>query len=125
MVTATTTDAVAEADTEAARSTVADMAVIAVTIVTVAMAETVTITPLVESIATLVTTDIAAVATMTDVEEEVDTLIVMTEATVAPLATHRQQPPPMVIQLLVERLGNHTEVEATTMRGFPVVNIDC
>jgi hypothetical protein len=95
-------------------------------IVTVAMAEIATTdTPLAESIAMLVTTDTAAAAVMTDVEAVVDTPIVMREeVTVAPLARLRLQPP-MVIQLLVERLGNHTEVEATMMRDSPVEIIDC
>jgi hypothetical protein len=94
--------------------------------VTVAMAEIATTDmPLAESIAMLVTTDTAAVAAMTDVEAVVDTPIVMREeVTVAPLARLRLQPP-MVIQLLVVRLGNHMEVEASMMRDFPVENIDC
>jgi hypothetical protein len=94
-------------------------------IVTVATAEIATMDmPLAESIAMLVMTDIAAVVTSV-VEAVVDTPIVMREeVTVAPLARLRQQPP-MVIQLLVERLGNHTEVEATMMRDSPVENIDC
>jgi hypothetical protein len=95
-------------------------------IVTVAMAEiATTVTPLGESIAMPVMTDTAAEVVMTDVEAVVDTPIVMREeVTVAPLARLRLQPP-MVIQLLVERLGNHTEVEATMMRDSPVENIDC
>jgi hypothetical protein len=105
MVTAMMTVVVEEDDTEVVRTTEAT----AETIVTVATAEIVTITPHAESIAMLVTTDTAVVVTTTDVEVVEDTLIVMTEATVAPLAMLRQQPP-MVIQLLVERLGNHTEV---------------
>jgi predicted nuclease of predicted toxin-antitoxin system len=121
MVIAMTTVAVEEDDTEVVRTTEA----MAEMIVTVVTAEIVTITPHAESIATRdVTTGTAAVAMTTDEEVVEDTLIVMTEATVAPLAMLRQQPP-MVILLLVERLGNHTEVEATTMRGSPVVNIDC
>ena len=120
MVIATMTVVVEEDDTEVVRITEAT----AETIVTVVTAETVTITPLAEWIAMLVTTDTAVVVTTTDVEVVEDTLIVMTEATVAPLAMLSQQPP-MVIQLLVERLGNHTEVEATMMRDSPVENIDC
>ena len=72
-------------------------------------------------------TAIAAVAEMTDVEvvEVVeDTLIVMREATVAQLAMARQQPP-MVTQHLVQKLGNHTEVEATMMTDIIVASIDC
>jgi hypothetical protein len=122
MVTATMIVAVEEATEE-------DVMIIADTaemIVTVAMAEIATMdTPPAESIAMLVTTDIAAVVVMTDVAAVVDTPIVMREeATVALLAKLRQQPP-MVIQLLVERLGNHTEVEATMTRDSPVVIIDC
>ena len=120
MVIATMTVVAEEDDTEVVRTTEAT----AETIVTVVTAETVTITPLAEWIAMLVTIDTAVVVTTTDVEVVEDTLIVMTEATVAPLAMLSQQPP-MVIQLLVERLGNHTEVEATTMRESPVVNFDC
>jgi len=92
----------------------------------VAMAEiATTVTLLAESIAMPVMTDTAAEVVMTDVEAVVDTPIVMREeVTVAPLARLRLQPP-MVIQLLVERLGNHTEVEATMMRDSPVENIDC
>jgi hypothetical protein len=95
-------------------------------IVTVAMAETATTdTPPAESIAMLAMTDIAAAVVMTDVEAVVATPIVMREeATVALLARLRQQPP-MVIQHLVERLGNHTEVEASMTRDSPVVIIDC
>ena len=69
-----------------------------------------------------VTIAMAAAETSVVVAAE-DTLIVMTEVTAVPLATHRQQPP-MVIQLLVERLESHMEVEATMMRDTPVVNID-
>ena len=121
MVIATMTVVAEEDDTEVVRTTEAT----AETIVTVVTAETVTITPLAEWIAMLVTTDTAAVVVMTDVAAVVDTPIVMREeVTVAPLARLRLQPP-MVIQLLVERLGNHTEVEATMMRDSPVENIDC
>jgi hypothetical protein len=120
MATATMIVVVAEEATEDVTTT----ADIAEMIVTVAMAEIATSTPLAESIATLATTDTAAVAAMIDVEAVEDIPIAMREANVAPLARLRQQPP-MVIQLLVERLGNHTEVEATMMRESPVVNIDC
>ncbi len=104
--------------------TIADM-VDAETSVSEAMVETVTIMPLAESIATLVRTD-TAVEERTDVEVVEDTADeTMTEATVALLVKLLHQPPPMVIQHLVERHGNHTEVEATMMRDSPVVNIDC
>ncbi len=122
MATATKIVVVAEEATEDVM-TIADTAEM---IVTVAMAEIATTdTLLAESIAMLVMTDTAAVLVMIDVEAAADTLIVMSEeAIVAPLARLRQQPP-MVILLLVERLGNHMEVEATMMRDSPVVNIDC
>lgn len=81
-------------------------------------------TPLVESTDMLATTDTAAVVVMTDVEVVEDTLIVMTEETVAPLARRRLQPP-MVIQPLVEKVGNHTEVDATMMMDQPIAIIDC
>jgi hypothetical protein len=123
MVTATMIVAVEEEATEEDVMIIADTAEM---IVTVAMAEIATMdTPPAESIAMLVTTDTVAVVVMTDVAAVVDTPIVMREeATVALLARLRQQPP-MVIQLLVERLGNHTEVEATMTRDSPVVIIDC
>jgi hypothetical protein len=122
MATATMIVVVEEEATEDG-TTIADTAEM---IVTVAMAETATTdTPPAESIAMLVMTDIAAVVVMTDVEAVVATPIVMREeATVALLARLRQQPP-MVIQHLVERLGNHTEVEASMTRDSPVVIIDC
>ena len=123
MVTATMIVAVEEEATEEDVMIIADTAEM---IVTVAMAEiATTVTLLAESIAMPVMTDTAAEVVMTDVEAVVDTPIVMREeATVALLARLRQQPP-MVIQLLVERLGNHTEVEATMTRDSPVVIIDC
>lgn len=122
MATATMIVVVEEEATEDG-TTIADTAEM---IVTVAMAETATTdTPPAESIAMLAMTDIAAVVVMTDVEAVVATPIVMREeATVALLARLRQQPP-MVIQHLVERLGNHTEVEASMTRDSPVVIIDC
>jgi hypothetical protein len=91
--------------------------------VTVATAEIVTITLHVGSIATLVMTGIAAVEAMTDVEVAADTLTVMTEATVE--LVRRLQPPPMVIQHLVGKVGNHTEVDASMMREHPIAIIDC
>jgi hypothetical protein len=122
MATATMIVVVAEEVMEDVTTTAAT----AEMIVTVAMAEIVTTAmPLEELIAMLVMIDTAAVVVMTDVEAVADTPIVMIEeATVAPLARLRQQPP-MVIQLLVARLGNHMEVEATMMTESPVVNIDC
>ncbi len=69
-------------------------------------------------------TAIAAAVEMIDVEAEEDTLIVTIEATEAPLAMGRQQPP-MVTQHLVQKLGSHTEVEATMMTDIIVVTIDC
>ena len=71
------------------------------------------------------TIDTAEVAT-SDVEAEEDTLIAMIgeiEMVVDHLAMWLQQPP-MVTQLLVERRGSHTEVDATMMRASPVVNFD-
>jgi len=64
---------------------------------------------------------------MTDVEEvEEDILIVMNEQIVAnvaqPVMLHQQL---ATATLLLEKLGNHTEVEATMMRKSPVVIIDC
>jgi hypothetical protein len=123
-VTTAMTIAVVEAEATEDATIIADTAEM---IVTVGMAEiATTVTPLAESIAMPpVMTDTAAEVVMTDVEAVVDTPIVMREeVTVAPLARLRLQPP-MVIQLLVERLGNHTEVEATMMRDSPVENIDC
>jgi hypothetical protein len=122
-VTTAMTIAAVEAEATEDATTIADTAEM---IVTVAMAEiATTVTLLAESIAMPVMTDTAAEVVMTDVEAVVDTPIVMREeVTVAPLARLRLQPP-MVIQLLVERLGNHTEVEAMMMRDSPVENIDC
>jgi hypothetical protein len=71
-------------------------------------------------------TAIAAEVAMTDVEEVEDILIVMTEeivvTVVQPVMLHQQ---PAMATLLLEKLGNHTEVEATMMKDSPVVNIDC
>lgn len=68
-----------------------------------------------------------AEAAMTDVEEAEGTLIAMTGVN-AMVDGHPEmslQQPPMVILLLVERGGNHTEVVDFTMqRTIPVVAID-
>jgi hypothetical protein len=94
-------------------------------IVTVVMAEIATMDMvLVEVTDMLVMIDTAAVVVTTDVEVAVDTLIVMIEVTVALVGTHHQQPP-MVIQHLAEKVGNHMEVEATMMRDHLVASIDC
>jgi len=71
-------------------------------------------------------TGTVAEVVMTDAEEVEDILIVMIEEIVAivaqPVMLHQQ---PAMATLLLEKLGNHTEVEATMMRKSPVVNIDC
>jgi hypothetical protein len=124
MVTATMTAAVVVVD--GAMTTVEDTAEM---IVTVAMAVIATTdTPHEELIVMPARTDTAAVAAMIDVEAVADTLIVTIEvivalASLASLAILLHQPP-MVIQLLVEMLGNHTEVDATMMRDTPLGIID-
>ncbi len=114
--------AVAEVEAMEAATTIEDTAEM---IVTVAMAVTTVMAMRPESTdmedAMIAT---AAVVEMIDVEVVEDTPIVMTEATEAPLAMGRQQPP-MVTQHLVQKLGNHTEVEATMMTDIIVVIIDC
>lgn len=107
-------------------TTTADTEVDAVMTETVAMAETVMTTALVEvSTATLAMTATAAVGMIVaEVDTGVD--VITTEAEIVALPVkHLLQLLPMVIQHLVERLGNHTEVEATMKRDSPVANIDC
>jgi len=87
-------------------------------------AETVTTAMLpVELIVMPVMTAIAAEEVMTDVVAAEATLTAMSVVNVALPAMLRQLPL-MVIQHLVERPGNHTEVEATMMRNSLVVNIE-
>jgi hypothetical protein len=124
MATATMTAAVVVGG--GAMTTVEDTAEMIVTVATAVIATTAT--PHVELIVMPARTDTAAVAAMIDVEAVADTLIVTIEviaalASLVSLAILLHQPP-MVIQLLVEMLGNHTEVDATMMRDTPLGIID-
>lgn len=121
---------VVEAEVMAAMTLTA-IAVLVVTIVVIgAMAAVIatTDTLIVALTAMLdVMTAIAAAAEMSDAAAvEEDTLIAMTELAIATVDAHPEMLlplPPMVTQLLVEKLGSHTEVE-TMMRDIPVVVID-
>lgn len=129
-------DHLQEADTTTVTMTAAvEAMVVVVMIIVEAIAEMIVIVATAEIAmmdTLLVWTDInamtatAAGVAMIDVEEVEDILIVMTEEiveTVAqPVMLHQQQ---AMATLLLEKLGNHTEVEATMMRDYPVVNIDC
>ena len=99
-----------------------------VMIMIAAMADAIVMTMLLAgSTDTPVETIDTAEAVMTDAEAEEDTRIVMigeTEMAAVHPAMQLQQLP-MVTQLLVERAGSHTEVDATMMRATPVVNSDC
>jgi hypothetical protein len=121
MATATMTAAVVVED--GAMTTVEDTAEMIVTVAMAAIATT--DMPHVELIVMPARTDTAAVAAMIGVEAVADTLIVTIEviAALANLAILLHQPP-MVIQLLVEMLGNHTEVDAMMMRDTPLGIID-
>lgn len=87
------------------------------------VAETAMTTYLAGVIDTLVMIAMVAVVLMI-VVVEVGIRIGTTEVIVV-LAVMRHQLPPMVNQLLVEKVENHMEVEAMMMIGFPVENINC
>jgi len=124
IVTMTVVVVAGTATNHMADAMVAEMIVIVVTAVVTAtimamLLEESTVTP------DLAKTD-TAVEVMNDVEEATTTETVTTavdvKIEVAEMLLLRLA---MVIQLLVEMLESHMEVEATMMRDTPVVNINC
>jgi hypothetical protein len=101
---------------------------VAMIVVTEAMADVIAMTDMVpvESIVMLaVMTATAAVEEMSDAEV-VEVTLIATSVVIATVDAHPEmllQLPPMVTQHLVERVGSHTEVE-TMMIDSPVVVID-